>query len=92
MSIEGDASNSRAPEERNVYSKACLTQILKPQWGDMCIKTHYTRRSGILPDPKPQRGDMCIEYQPPKSSKAPAGRHVYSIRLMYNKSRKPLLS
>ena len=69
MSIEGDASNFRAPEEHNVYSKACLTQILKPQ-----------------------RGDMCIEYQPPKSSKAPAGRHVYSIRLMYNKSRKPLLS
>ena len=35
---------------------------LKFQQGDMCIKTHYTRRSGILPDPKPQRGDMFIEY------------------------------
>ena len=50
MSIEGNASNSRAPEERYVYSRA---QILKPQ-----------------------RGDMCIEYQLPKPSKAPAGRHV----------------
>ena len=29
----------------------------------MRIKTHYTRRLGILPDPKPQRGDMFIEYQ-----------------------------
>ena len=53
MSIEGDASNSRAPEERYVYSRAYLPQILKPQ-----------------------RGDMCIEYQLPKPSKAPAGRHV----------------
>ena len=53
MSIEGNASNSRAPEERNVYSRAYLPQILKPQ-----------------------RGDMCIEYQLPKPSKAPAGRHV----------------
>ena len=51
MSIEGNASNSRAPEERYVYSRAY--QILKPQ-----------------------RGDMCIEYQLPKPSKAPAGRHV----------------
>ena len=51
---------------------------LKFQQGDMCIKTHYTRRSGILPDPKPQRGDMFIEYQLPNSPKAPAGRHVCS--------------
>ena len=51
---------------------------LEFQEGDMCIKTHYTRRSGILPDPKPQRGDMFIEYQPPNSPKAPEGRHVCS--------------
>ena len=44
----------------------------------MCIKTHYTRRLGILPDPKPQRGDMFIEYQLSNSPKAPEGRHVCS--------------
>ena len=43
MSIEGDASNSRAPEERNVYSKACLTQILKPQRG------RYVYQSALHP-------------------------------------------
>ena len=37
-----------------------LTQILKPQRGDMCIETlnPYTL--------KPQRGDMCIKYQKPQ--------------------------
>ena len=44
----------------------------------MRIKTHYTRRLGILPDPKPQRGDMFIEYQATNSPKAPEGRHVCS--------------
>ena len=53
MSIEGNASNSRAPEERNVYSRAYLPQILKPQRGDMCIEYQ------LLSPLKPQRGDMC---------------------------------
>ena len=68
MSIEGDASNLRAPAERNMYSKsgsAPFSRFLKPQRGDMCIKTHHPRRSGILPDSKPQRGGMFID-----------GRHV----------------
>ena len=36
MSIDSDASNLRAPEERNVYSKSESPQS-KPQRGDMCI-------------------------------------------------------
>ena len=35
MSIEGDTSNPRAPEERNVYSKS-RSVFLKPQRGGMC--------------------------------------------------------
>ena len=48
MSIEGNASNSRAPEERNVYSRAYLPQILKPLRGDMChigLKNDISRKS-----------------------------------------------
>ena len=48
MSIEGNASNSRAPEERYVYSRAYLPQILKPLRGDMChigLKDDISRKS-----------------------------------------------
>ena len=41
-------------------------------------------------NPKPQRGDMFIEYQPPDSPKAPAGRHVCRVGLIYDKYRETL--
>ena len=46
MSIEGDASNSRAPEERNVYSKSMSNpNTQKPQRGDMCIEYQLPKPS-----------------------------------------------
>ena len=39
----------------------------------MCIKTHHTRRSGILPDPNPQRSNRCLF--------ALEKRYVYSITI-----------
>ena len=42
MSIEGDTSNLRAPEERNVYSKS-RSVFLKPQRGDMCIEYQHPK-------------------------------------------------
>ena len=51
MSIEGDASNSRAPEERYVYSRAYLPQILKPLRGDMChigLKNDISKKSLVV--------------------------------------------
>ena len=36
MSIEGDASNLRAPAERNVYSNAESPQIQSPR-GAICV-------------------------------------------------------
>ena len=42
MSIEGDRSNPRAPEERNVYSKS-RSVFLKLQRGDMCIEYQHLK-------------------------------------------------
>ena len=42
MSIEGDASNLRAPAERNVYSKQESARFLKPQRGGMFIDQRHT--------------------------------------------------
>ena len=53
MSIEGDTSNLRAPEERNVYSKS-RSVFLKPQRGDMCIEYQHPK------SPKAPAGATCV--------------------------------
>ena len=70
MSIEGNASNSRAPEERNVYSRAYLPQILKPLRGDMSIEGNASNSRA------PEERNVYSRAYLPKPSKAPAGRHV----------------
>ena len=62
MSIEGDASNSRAPAERNVYSKSMSTPNPKAPAGRYVYQNalHPYGRASCLTH-EPQRGDMCIE-------------------------------
>ena len=52
MSIEGGASNLRAPEERNVY------RIPAPQIPIAPEGRYVYRRAICASNPKPQRGDM----------------------------------
>ena len=53
MSIEGDTSNFRAPEERNVYGRSESPQSEAP------AGRHVYRVSYLTPL-KPQRGDMRV--------------------------------
>ena len=41
MSIAGEMANSRAPEERNVYSKSAVICFQKAQRGDMFIDARH---------------------------------------------------